>query len=59
MPVLLEGEKARQSGAGALFAAEQEDYVEEDEDGDDYFEGEHAALVELGDHEIVEFAGGF
>ena len=45
--------------AGGLFAAEEEDYVEEDEDGYYYFEGEHAALVELGDHEIVEFAGGF
>ena len=37
----------------------EEDYVEQDEDGYDHFQGEHAQLVELSDHELVQFAGRF
>jgi hypothetical protein len=37
--------------------AQQEDYVEQDEDCHHHFQGEHAALVELSDHEFVKLAG--
>src|SRR6267154_1898222 len=38
--------------------AQQENNVERDENCDDQFQHEHAALVKLRDHEFVKFAGG-
>src|SRR6266403_1011341 len=38
--------------------AQQENYVERDKNRDDQFQREHAALVKLRDHKLVEFAGG-
>jgi hypothetical protein len=44
---------------GGSSAAQQEDYVEQDKDCYHHFQGEHAALVELSDHEFVQLAGRF
>src|SRR6267142_3623049 len=37
--------------------AQQKNYVERDKNRDDQFQRKHAALVELRDHELVQFAG--
>src|SRR6267154_4802728 len=37
--------------------AQQENYVERDKNRDNQFQYEHAALVKLRNHELVEFAG--
>jgi hypothetical protein len=44
---------------GLFVTAEQKNYVEQHQDCDNHFEREHAALVELSDHEFVQLARGF
>src|ERR1700722_17299283 len=43
----------------SLISAQQENHVEQDKHCDNDFHDEHASLVELGDHEIVQLARGF
>jgi len=39
------------------FAAQQKNYVEEHEHRHNYLQSEHAALIELSDHEFVKLPG--
>src|SRR6266851_9719864 len=43
---------------GCSFSTQNKNNVEQNENGDDYFQHEHTALVELSDHEFVELTGG-
>src|SRR5437016_14288841 len=47
----------RSSGV-VLLAAEKEEEFDDEDDNDGEFEDEAAGLIELVDHEAVEFAGG-
>jgi hypothetical protein len=52
-------ETTTESADGGLSAAQQQNYVEQNKDRYHHFQSEHAALVELGDHEFVKLTCGF